>query len=162
MILCYGIMILLVSRHIYYIYYRQIYFKISDFFISVVCRMKLYWAHVVSVWFKCFVFHDSLLHSFVLPFALIGHSLVHCYRQCLTINHVSQCMTVHECIDIYVYIYIYLYIYIYIYIFHTLIYIILILLLRNLRTLCLMSHFLLVLLRFLLDLMTTLQSGFPA
>ena len=123
MILCYGIMILLVSRHIYYIYYRQIYFKISDFFISVVCRMKLYWAHVVSVWFKCFVFHDSLLHSFVLPFALIGHSLVHCYRQCLTINHVSQCMTVHECIDIYVYIYIYLYIYIYIYFIHWYIYI---------------------------------------
>ena len=118
-------MILLVSRHIYYVYYRQIYFKISDLFISVVCRMKLYWAHVVSVWFKCFVFHDSLLHSFVLPFALIGHSLVHCYRQCLTINHVSQCMTVHECIDIYIYIYIFhtlIYIYIYIYIYKYILY----------------------------------------
>ena len=64
MLLCYGIMILLVSRH-------------------------------------CFVFYDLLLHSFVLLFALIGHCLVHCYRQWLTINHVSQCMAVHEYIYIY-------------------------------------------------------------
>ena len=59
----------------------------------------IYYAHLASVRFEHSVCRGSLMTTYITLLALlVEHSLVHWYRQCVTVHDVPKCMSCHKTI----------------------------------------------------------------
>ena len=55
--------------------------------------------HLASLRLEHSVCRGSLMTTYIMLLAwLAEHSLVHCYQQCVTADHVSKCMNFHKAI----------------------------------------------------------------
>ena len=59
--------------------------------------LHVQYAHPISVGSEHNVYHESLLNSFIMLLSWLDeYSLVHWYKQCVTVHHVPKYMSYHE------------------------------------------------------------------
>ena len=58
-----------------------------------------YYVRLASLRLEHSVCRGSLMTTYIMLLAWFAeHSLIHCYQQCVTVDHVSKCMSFHKAI----------------------------------------------------------------